>query len=57
MLSTHWRDTHEPTDGGLRALDILARQAVDMLAQKRTEAMLEAERQRMLKLCPSTSDS
>ncbi|MGZ4959467.1 MAG: GAF domain-containing protein, partial [Methylomonas sp.] len=41
MLSTHWRDTHEPTDGEQRALDVLARQAADLLAQKRAEAVLQ----------------
>jgi len=29
MISTHWREVHEPTEGEMRALGVLARQASD----------------------------
>ncbi len=35
MLSTHWKDPYLPTDGELRAFDILARQAADFLEASR----------------------
>ena len=38
MLSTHWTQPYLPTDGELRAFDILARQAADFLeASKKNE--------------------
>src|SRR5215204_4493441 len=40
-FSTHWRSTHTPSDRDLRLLDILARQAADLL-----ERMLAEERLR-----------
>jgi len=40
-FSTHWRSTHSPSDRDLRLLDILARQAADLL-----ERMLAEERLR-----------
>lgn len=40
MLSTHWRAPHEPTSDELRRLDILARQAADLIERKAGEAAL-----------------
>ncbi|HTL66045.1 MAG TPA: CheR family methyltransferase [Lacunisphaera sp.] len=37
MISTHWREPHTPSDRSLRLLDILARQAADLL--ERAEAL------------------
>jgi PAS domain S-box-containing protein len=34
MLSTHWRQPYEPTERDLRLLDILARQAADLLERR-----------------------
>ena len=34
MISTHWRDVHEPGANELRMLDILARQAADLIERK-----------------------
>lgn len=31
MISTHWRTVHKPADSELRAFDVLARQAADLL--------------------------
>jgi PAS domain S-box-containing protein len=44
MVSTHWRQNHRPTERELRFLDLLARQAADLLEQRQTEA----ERQQVL---------
>lgn len=44
MLSTHWRRHHRPCDRELRFLDLLARQAADLIEQRQTIA----ERQRLL---------
>lgn len=48
MISTHWSEPHQPSDRDLRLLDILARQAADILertiaenALRRREAELE----------------
>jgi signal transduction histidine kinase len=38
MVSTHWRKHHRPTERELRFLDLLARQAADLLEQRQTEA-------------------
>jgi GAF domain-containing protein len=50
MVSTHWRNHHRPTERELRFLDLLARQAADLIelrqAQERirkSEAHLAAE--------------
>ena len=44
MLSTHWRQPHTPTEGQLRAIDVLARQAADLIDQKKAdEALKESE--------------
>ena len=31
MISTHWRETHQPNERELRLLDVLARQAADLI--------------------------
>lgn len=40
MISTHWRDIHEPAERELRVLDILARQAADFFDRRRVETAL-----------------
>jgi PAS domain S-box-containing protein len=35
MLSTHWREPHAPDERDLRLLDILARQAADLIERRR----------------------
>ncbi len=45
MISTHWRNPHEPVERDLRLLDILARQAADLIERAQTEqALRENER-------------
>ena len=34
MISSHWRAPHVPTERDLRLLDILARQAADLIERK-----------------------
>jgi PAS domain S-box-containing protein len=38
MVSTHWRKHHRPTEQELRFLDLLARQAADLIEQRQTQA-------------------
>jgi PAS domain S-box-containing protein len=43
MISSHWRTPHAPTERDLRLLDILARQAADLLGRRQAdEALREA---------------
>jgi hypothetical protein len=37
MISTHWRQPHEPGERELRLLDVLARQAAVVLERGRAE--------------------
>lgn len=50
MISTHWRRPHKPSERDLRLLDILARQAADLIERQRWEQELRdsEERFRML---------
>ncbi|MBD3884545.1 GAF domain-containing protein [Phormidium tenue FACHB-886] len=44
MVSTHWRNSHRPSDRELRFLDLLARQAADLIEQRQ----IIAEREQLL---------
>ena len=46
LLSTHWRKTHDPTTNKLRALDLLARQAADLIDRKWAEERLRTNQER-----------
>lgn len=37
MISTHWREPHEPSERELRTLDIIARQAADLIERRLSE--------------------
>jgi CheY-like chemotaxis protein len=41
IVSTHWRNHHRPSDRELRFLDLLARQAADLIEQRQTTAERE----------------
>jgi PAS domain S-box-containing protein len=41
MLSTHWRTPHHPSERSLALLDILARQAADLLERRRGEEAMQ----------------
>ena len=46
MLNTHWSESgHRPTDRELRSLDLLARQAADLIERRATEAALRDSEQ------------
>ena len=49
MISTHWRAPHQPSEHSLRLLDIVARQAADLIERVQTEQVLR-ERARLLDL-------
>ena len=47
MISTHWKRPHQPSERDLRLLDILARQAADLIERRRNEeALREAARRK-----------
>jgi GAF domain-containing protein len=44
MISTHWRQRHEPSERDLALLDVLARQAADVLERRRVQEGLRASK-------------
>jgi PAS domain S-box-containing protein len=46
MISTHWRQPHQPAEPDLRLLDVLARQAADLLERVDAERALRASEAR-----------
>jgi len=46
MISTHWREPHEPNERELRLLDVLARQAADLIERKQAEKALRGSEER-----------
>jgi GAF domain-containing protein/AmiR/NasT family two-component response regulator len=45
IISTHWRETHRPSEREYRLLDVLARQAADLIERRNAEeALRESER-------------
>ncbi len=47
MISTHWRERHRPDELDLRMLDVLARQAADLIDRKLAEeALRESDRRK-----------
>ena len=49
MISTHWREPHQPDEHDLRLFDILARQAADILERKQDEHRLRETEERFSK--------
>lgn len=47
MISTHWREPHQPEERDLRMLDVLARQAADLIERRRAEYALRASEQQL----------
>jgi len=47
MISTHWRKPHHPTERQLRSLDVLARQAADLVERVQIETALRESEQRL----------
>jgi PAS domain S-box-containing protein len=46
MISTHWREPHQPTEGACRSLDAIARQAADLIERTQAETALRESEQR-----------
>jgi PAS domain S-box-containing protein len=53
MISTHWRSPHQPTDRDLRHLDLLARQATDLIER----TISESASQRLAAIVDSSHDA
>lgn len=47
MISTHWRQPHRPGERDLRLLDVLARQAADLIERRRNTEALRAQTERL----------
>ena len=50
MLSTHWREPHDPSASELRIMDVLARQAADLIERKQAEEQLQQNNRTFLSL-------
>jgi len=48
MISTHWREPHQPTERALWRLDVLARQAADLIERGKAEAALRESNDALL---------
>src|SRR5262249_9121744 len=57
MISTHWREPHQPTECALRRLDVLARQDTDLIERSRTEAALRESNEQLLRLASIVESS
>lgn len=57
MISTHWSRPHRPSDRDLRLLDILARQAADLLERTIVEEGLRAREQELERTCAALAES
>jgi PAS domain S-box-containing protein len=53
MISTHWRGPHEPLERDLRLLDVLARQAADLVERQQAEHTA----QRLVAIVDSSQDA
>lgn len=53
MISTHWRNPHQPAERDLRLLDILARQAADLIERRQAEAV----RRQLVAIVESSGDA
>lgn len=47
MISTHWKCPHEPSERDLRLMDIIARQAADMIERNMAAEALQAQAARL----------
>jgi PAS domain S-box-containing protein len=53
IIATHWRKTHSPGERELRLLDLLARQAADLIERHLSEASLREREQQLMELSQS----
>lgn len=56
MISTHWDHPHSPSDRDLSLLDILARQAADLIERNQTMDALRHSEERLRALTTATSE-
>jgi PAS domain S-box-containing protein len=56
MVSTHWREHRRPTERELRFLDLLARQAADLIELRQSETNLRESEERLRLFITATSD-
>jgi len=47
MISTHWQTPHHPAEHEIRAIDVLARQAADLIERAQVETALRESEQRL----------
>jgi len=57
MISTHWSKPHQPSQRDLRLLDIVARQAADLLERTIADEALRAREQELERTCRALRDS
>jgi len=55
MISTHWKQPHQPSERELRLLDLLARQAADLIDRKKAEQALRESEERFRGVFDSTA--
>lgn len=56
MISTHWAQPHKPSERDLRLLDIIARQAADLIEQKKGQQELRESEKRFRVFTQATFD-
>jgi PAS domain S-box-containing protein len=57
MISTHWREPHQPAELALLRLDVLARQAADLIERSITETALRESNEQLLQLASVVESS
>jgi PAS domain S-box-containing protein len=57
MISTHWREPREPGEPALWRLDVLARQAADLIERGRAETALRKSNEQLLQLASIVESS
>jgi PAS domain S-box-containing protein len=57
MISTHWRRPHRPTELELQPLDVLARQAADLIERNEVETALRETKERFRQLAAIVESS
>src|SRR4029079_17528516 len=57
MISPHWQKPHSPAEHELRALDVLARQAADLIERAQVETALRPSEQRLQRLASIVESS
>jgi PAS domain S-box-containing protein len=56
MISTHWRNVHQPSERELRLLDVLARQAADLIERKQNEEALRTSKERYRRIVETANE-